>query len=50
MKTAEANPRGRSNDDGKLIYMVQTVCGSLPCPRLKAADLLHVSYARNEQL
>ena len=29
---AEAIQRGRANDNGKLIYRVQTYCGSLPCP------------------
>ena len=29
---AEAVPRGRANDNSKLIYRVQAYCGSLPCP------------------
>ena len=28
----EAFPRGRANENGKLVHIVQTTCGSLPCP------------------
>ncbi|CAI9737346.1 Hypothetical predicted protein [Octopus vulgaris] len=28
----EADPAGYRNDDGTLLYFVQAVCGSLPCP------------------
>lgn len=28
----EVDPEGYRNDDGVLMYHVQAVCGSLPCP------------------
>ena len=31
-ENAEAITRGRTNNEGKLLYMVHTVCGSLSCP------------------
>ena len=31
-RNPEAITRGRTDNGGKLLYMVYTVCGSLPCP------------------
>ena len=31
-RNAEAFTRGRADNDGKLLYIVKSICGSLPCP------------------
>lgn len=31
-RAPEADPKGAKNDNGALLYLVQGVCGSLPCP------------------
>ncbi|XP_029647880.1 uncharacterized protein LOC115221790 [Octopus sinensis] len=31
-QTPEADPAGYRNEDGALLYFVQAICGSLPCP------------------